>query len=169
MADFCRQVACRARLRAAVRAGGLKRPAQCGFVLASAIFLLVIMAALGAFIVQVSVASQTAGAQDVQGARAMQAARLGVEAGLYAVQINGNCPETTTLTNIPGLTGFKVTWACAVYPFKEGSADGSNNRTMYQITATACTTSGADCSSVTPAELQSADYTERQLMVLTER
>ena len=143
---------------------------QQGFVLASAIFLLVIMAALAAFIVQVSIASQTASAQDVQGARAYQAARLGIEAGLYSVQIPpGSCPATTTLANIPGLTGFKVTWTCAANGFKDGSADGNNNRTIYEITATACTTSGASCPSTTPAEMQSADYTERQLVVLTER
>ncbi|MDP5240238.1 hypothetical protein Q9Q94_11915 [Uliginosibacterium sp. 31-16] len=151
-------------LRAAMRGGNLKMPAQRGFVLASAIFLLVIMAALGAFIVQVSVASQTASAQDVQGARAMQAARLGVEAGLYAVQINGNCPGGT-LANVPGLTGFKVSWACADNLFVENG----ETRHLWQITATACTTNGAICPSATLAELQSADYTERQLVVVTER
>lgn len=132
--------------------------------LASAIFLLVIMAALAAFIVQVSVASQTASAQDVQGARAYQAARLGIEAGLYAVQVTGNCPGAT-LSNVSGLNGFKVTWACSSYAFTESAV----NRTIWQITATACTTSGASCPSATPAELQSADYTERQLVVVTEK
>lgn len=131
--------------------------------LASAIFLLVIMAALAAFIVQVSVASQTASAQDIQGARAMQAARLGIEAGLYAVQINGNCPGGT-LTSIPGLNGFTVTWACNG---PTNFTENADNKTIWQITSTACST--AVCPSTTTAELQSADYVERQLVVVTER
>jgi len=136
-----------------------------GFVLASAIFLLVIMAALAAFIVQVTVASNVASGQDVQGARAYQAARVGIEAGLYSVQRSSVCPATTTLTGIQGLNGFKVTWTCAANEFVENTV----TKTIWQITATACTTSGAQCPSATPSELQSADYVERQLMVLTER
>jgi MSHA biogenesis protein MshP len=167
--DFYEQSARRGLLAEAVRAGCLKRSDQCGFVLASAIFLLVIMAALAAFMVQVTIASQTSSGQDVQGARAYQAARLGIEAGLYAVQVNGNCPGGT-LSGVAGLNGFKVTWACALpnppLPFTES---GVNNRRIWQITSTACTTAGATCPSSTDAEMQSADYTERQLVVVTER
>lgn len=137
---------------------------QGGFVLASAIFLLVIMAALAGFIVQVTVASQTAAAQDIQGARALQAARAGIEASMYAVQVNSNCPGGT-LTNVPGLNGFTVTWACTAFGFTEGA----QAKNIWQITATACTTAGASCPSATLAELQSADYTERQLVVVTEK
>lgn len=138
---------------------------QRGFVLASAVFLLVVMAALAAFIVQVSVASNTAGAQDIQGARAYQAARVGLEAGLFSVRDSGACPATTTLSNIPGLNGFKVTWTCAANAFVESTV----SKTIWQITATACTTSGAQCPSATVAEVQSADYVERQLTVVTEK
>jgi len=139
---------------------------QHGFVLASAIFLLVIMAALAAFMVQVTVASQTASAQDIQGARAYQAARIGIEAGLYAVHVTGNCPVVSqTQTNIPGLAGFTVTWACTSYPFTESAVD----KTIWQITSTACTTSGAGCPSATAAEVAGPDYVERQLVVVTEK
>lgn len=139
-------------------------PRQTGFVLASAIFLLVVMAALAAFIVQVSVASQTAAAQDIQSARAMQAARLGIERGVYAVQQEGACPGGT-LSNPAGLTGFKVSWSCSPYAFTESAV----NKTIWQITATACTTNGASCPSTDASELRSADYTERQLVVVTEQ
>ncbi|WP_018609065.1 pilus assembly PilX family protein [Uliginosibacterium gangwonense] len=139
-----------------------RREAQRGFVLASAIFLLVIMAALAAFIVQVSVAGSTTSAQDIQGARAYQAARVGVEAGLFAVHQNGNCPGAT-MANIPGLNGFKVTWVCSATAFNDGA-----DHNVWQITATACTTSGTQCPSTNTTELQSTDYIERQLVVLTE-
>ena len=124
-----------------------------GFVLPTAIFLLVVMAALGAFMVQLTSASHAASAQDVQGARALQAARLGIEAGIYAVQRNGNCPGAT-MNNIPGLNGFTVVWACSPTSFNENGVD----KTLWQITSTA--SYGA---------VTSADYVERQLMATTEK
>jgi MSHA biogenesis protein MshP len=136
-----------------------------GFVLPAAIFLLVIMAGLSLFLVQVTTASMVDGTQDMQGARASQAARLGIETGLYAVQVNGNCPGGT-LSAIAGLSGFKITWACSVSaPFN----DAGTSHTIYQITSTACTTSGASCPSTTTSELSSSDYVERQLVVVTEK
>jgi MSHA biogenesis protein MshP len=54
-----------------------------GFVLPSAIFLLVILAGLAAFLVNMSSTQHITSAQDVQGARAYQAARAGIEWGLY--------------------------------------------------------------------------------------
>ncbi|PLK48593.1 agglutinin biogenesis protein MshP [Uliginosibacterium sp. TH139] len=147
---------------------GSDRQQPLGFVLPTAIFLIVIMASLAVLVARLGTASLAASGQDVQGARALQAARAGIEAGLYAVQINGNCPGGT-LSGLAGLNGFKVSWACAAYAFKDGSADGSNNRSIWQITATACSTSGTACPSSSTTEQQSADYTERQLVVVTER
>lgn len=141
-----------------MRAGGLGRPAQRGFVLASAIFLLVIMAALAAFMVQVSVSSQTASALDVQGARAYQAARLGIEAGLYAIHVQnkatGDCPAASPLSNVDGLNGFTVNWRCeGPSSFNEG---GVSSR-IWQIKSTA-----------TYGVVSSADYVERELIATTE-
>ena len=58
---------------------------QSGFSLVTAIFLLVILASLGAFIVTISGVQQTSSALDVQGSRAYQAARSGIEWGTYQV------------------------------------------------------------------------------------
>lgn len=135
-----------------------------GFVLPSAIFLLVVMATLAAFLAKVTVATQLGGGQDIQGARAYQAARLGIETGLFAVQRNSNCPGGT-LSGIAGLSGFKVTWSCSATTFNEGGT----SHTIYQITSTACTTGGATCPSATVSEMQNGDYIERQLVVTTER
>lgn len=127
---------------------------QHGFVLASAIFLLVIMAALAAFIVQVSVASQTASAMDVQGARAYQAARLGIEAGLYSVRPAGGgaCPSSP-IVSIPELTGFSVYVSCVATEFTENGTD----KKIWQITSTA-----------SYGVVTSSDYVERQLIATTE-
>ncbi|MCX7156856.1 MAG: pilus assembly PilX N-terminal domain-containing protein [Rhodocyclales bacterium] len=57
-----------------------------GFAIVSAIFILVVLAALGAFIMSISTSQQIGSALDVQGVRAYQAARAGLEWGLYKVQ-----------------------------------------------------------------------------------
>ena len=142
----------------------VRRTASQGFVLPAAIFLLVVMATLSAFLVQVTAASNIDSAADIQGARAYQAARLGIETGLYAVQVSGTC-SGGTLSGVGGLTGFKVTWACSSTAFTEAGTA----RTIYQITSTACSTSGGSCPSATVSEMQSSDYVERQLVVVTER
>ncbi|MCM8580609.1 MAG: hypothetical protein NFV56_14210, partial [Candidatus Accumulibacter sp.] len=53
--------------------------AQGGFALVSAIFLLVVLAALGAFMLTFSNTQQLTSAQDVQGSRAYWAAKGGVQ------------------------------------------------------------------------------------------
>ncbi|MFT3734144.1 MAG: hypothetical protein QM776_03830 [Rhodocyclaceae bacterium] len=135
-----------------------------GFVLPAAIFLLVVLATLGAFLVHITMASNVGAGQDIQGARAVQAARLGVETGLYAVQASGSCAGGT-LSGVSQLNGFKITWACS----STAIVDDGTPRTIYQITSTACTTTGASCPSSTVSELNSSDYVERQLVVVTER
>jgi MSHA biogenesis protein MshP len=57
-----------------------------GFAIVSAIFILVVLAALGAFIVAISGDQQVGAALDVQGVQAYQAARSGIEWGVYRVQ-----------------------------------------------------------------------------------
>ncbi len=85
-----------------------------GFSLVSAIFLLVVLAALGAAIVTVSTVQHQSSALDIQGVRAYQAARAGIEWGLYQQRIVGNCAGSTNIALPAGtsLTGFTVTVAC---------------------------------------------------------
>jgi len=61
---------------------------QSGFLLVTAIFLLVVLAALGAFILTISGTQQTSSALDVQGARAYQAARAGIDWASYQLLIS---------------------------------------------------------------------------------
>lgn len=56
-----------------------------GFSLISAVFLLVVIAALGTFAVTLSTTQQQSAALDIMGSRAYQAARTGVEWGVYQV------------------------------------------------------------------------------------
>lgn len=126
-----------------------------GFVLASAIFLLVVLAAVGVFMLHLSTANQTTNILDLQGARAYQAARAGIERGLYQALQGGTCTASQTMNMTGSLTGFSVTWQCAKTIFRE-NGDGID-RNMYQITSTA-----------TYGVVGNIDYVERQLVVTTE-
>jgi MSHA biogenesis protein MshP len=119
-----------------------------GFVLPSAIFLLVILAGLAAFMVTISQTMSTTSVQDVRGARAYQAARSGVEWGLYQVFDPTNstvvAPGNPSWPNMPNCAAgtfaveeFSVNVACTSYDYYES---GSTRRIrVYQLVATAST------------------------------
>ena len=134
--------------------------AQRGFSIVAAIFLLVILAGLGAAIVTVATTQQRGAVADLQGTRAYLAARAGMEWGMYNVNINPSTglpyvnPATQTLfstsapRSCPGgsgtfnsfampaaattLSGFTVTVQC-----KEID-DANGGTTVFQIDAWAC-------------------------------
>jgi MSHA biogenesis protein MshP len=115
--------------------------------LVSAIFLLVIIAALGVFMLSLSTMSQTSSAQDLQGSKAFQAANAGVEWGAFLIMSPENtsysngtpqapyaCTTPLTMTGLDGaLNGFSVTVSCTMITAIEG---GSTLR-VYQITSLA--------------------------------
>ena len=125
---------------------------QLGFSLISAIFLLVVIAALGTFAVTLSTTQQQSAALDVLGARAYQASKAGIEWGAYQVLRNGGCPASpTVLAALPNtLASFRVQVDCSSAAVSEVSA----TITIYQLTSTA--TQGA---------VATPDYVERQMSV----
>ncbi len=135
-----------------------KQNIQRGFSLVSAIFLLVVIAALGTFAVTLSTTQQQSAALDVQGARAYQAARAGIEWGAYQVLTPGAIacgtlaapqPNNVTLTGTT-LQNFTVTVNCGSAAASEASA----TITLFQLTSTATQGTAA-----TPS------YVERQMSV----
>jgi MSHA biogenesis protein MshP len=104
--------------------------AQTGFAAIAAIFLVLILAALGAFMVGFSNTQQLNSAQDVQGSRAYWSARAGLEWGLASVNSTSACPAaSTTLT----IEGFTVVVACSVQSYVEGIATPQ----VFRITSVA--------------------------------
>lgn len=101
-----------------------------GFALPSAIFLLVILSLLGAFMLTLSNSMQISSAQDVQGARAFRAARAGIEWGAAKIQSTPGCPAASTDLAIDG---FAVTVTCASNTYDEGGA----TKTIHWLGATA--------------------------------
>ena len=151
-----------------------------GFAIVSAIFILVVLTALGAFILSISTSQHVGSALDVQGVRAYQAARAGIEWGLYQVESTGAynfsygspptsvgaadpnlraCPASPSSFVPPAstLAGFTVTVTCAA------ASDASGGPTIYSLTATACNepAAGACPNTGSPGSY----YVERQLAV----
>jgi MSHA biogenesis protein MshP len=124
---------------------------QTGFAAIAAIFLVVILAALGGFMVTFSNTQQLTSAQDVQGTRAYWAARAGLEWGVGSVVACANiattCPRTTS-TPVPSCPaspttlsttfdgGFSVTVSCSRADYLEAPpAPGNANLYIYQFTS----------------------------------
>jgi MSHA biogenesis protein MshP len=129
-----------------------------GMGLVTAIFLLVVLAGLGVAMVTIFTSQQASSTLDVQGARAYQAARAGVEWGLFQQLQKGSCNPAATSFPLPAgssLDGFVVTVTCTEI--------GAEPLTRRVIVATACSLQPADGSC--PAASNSPDYVQRRIEV----
>lgn len=96
-------------IRHAISAGDRQR----GFSLVGAIFVLVVLGALGAFIVTIGMQQRTTVSYAVQGSRAYYAASTGIEWGVHEAISDGACPASATFApGGAGLDGFAVTVTC---------------------------------------------------------
>ncbi len=135
---------------------------QHGFTMVSAIFLLVVLAALGAFMLTFSSVQHTTAATDLQGSRAYQAARAGIEWAAYQVLDPAGAtvvaPSNPAWPNFPAcpagpfpVAGFAGTnlagFAVAVVCVRSDHTEDGMNIVVYQLTSTA--TGGAGSYAVT--------------------
>lgn len=103
------------------------RVLQTGFAAIAAIFLLVVLAALGAFLVTVSSSQQISSAQDVTGSRAYWAARGGLEWALGSLNaVPTVCPTPPVPFTVDG---FALTLSCTRSPFDEAGV----SRVIYSV------------------------------------
>lgn len=136
-----------------------------GFSLISAIFLLVVIAALGTFAVTLSTTQQQSAALDVLGSRAYQAARAGIEWGAFQITQSGvagsvfatNCQSSTTTSQpvLPAgtqLSVFSVNVTCGATLYVDGVSG-----VVYELTSTA--------SGIEGASPGSPDYVERKIRI----
>jgi len=137
---------------------------QRGFSIVTAIFLIVVLAALGAFAVSMFRVQQTTAAFDELGTRAYQAAQSGIEWGAWQVLRGpGTCAAATGNLALPGsLVLFTVTVNCT----STAHFEAGNAVTIYQLTATACNQPAAGAC---PNPAPGADYVERQVQGAVER
>jgi len=157
----------------------LPRQFQKGFAILSAIVILVVLASLGAYVMTISSAQHIGSALDIEGSRALQAARAGIDWGIAravndptnfgAVVGAKDCKAGTVSVNLTtgaggdfaALSGYTVTVICA----SGGTAytDGANSLYSYALTATACNqpNAGVCPNTATPG----TNYVERRLTV----
>lgn len=129
---------------------------QTGFSIISAIFLLVVLSALAAFIVNISSGQHVSAAADVKGAQAYQAARAGIEWAAYQVLDPNSAATSATPVACPAatafspFTGFSVSVTCV----SSTHAENGNNISVYKFSSAA--TSGT---------AGTIDYVQRQVDV----
>lgn len=125
---------------------------HCGFAIITALFILVVLAMLGAFVVNITGAQHRGMALDVLSVQAQQAARAGVEWGLYKQQRDHSCIASSS----PSLAGTSL--ADYVVTVRCNESDG-----VAHIVATACNQPDAG---VCPNVSSHGDfYVERRLEV----
>lgn len=133
----------------------MKRGAmQRGFAIVAAIFLLLLMAALGALMVTSSSTSNVTSAQDIQGVRAYQAARAGLEWGIYRA-LKPAAPGICDYGNatLPALAEDLAPFVVSVACVSTTATEGVETVILYDISSTA--TLGT--------AVGSANYVERRL------
>jgi MSHA biogenesis protein MshP len=103
-----------------------------GFALVPTLFLIVVVAALSAVALKVGIGQEQTVSMALQQARALAAARAGIDWGAYTA-LNGTCAGTTLNLTEGALAGFTVVVTCTATPY----TDGSNNYQSYSISAAA--------------------------------
>jgi MSHA biogenesis protein MshP len=139
----------------------LRRNAGIGLV--TAIFLVVVLTGLAVAMVGIFASQQATSSLDVQGARAYQAARAGIEWGLYQnMRQGGQCSPSTSfaLPTTGALRGFVVTVTCTSVAAPAG---GAASLARYTLTAIGCNLQPANGSC--PGPSNNNDYVERRITV----
>ena len=113
----------------------MSRPStfQRGFAAVAAVFLVVGLAALGAFMVSFSNTQHLSSAQDLQGSRAYWAARAGLGWGLASLTVDTTaCPSPNPRIFV--LDGFTVEVNCTPSVYSDA---GVNNVVIYRLASRA--------------------------------
>jgi MSHA biogenesis protein MshP len=131
---------------------------QSGFSLVAAIFLLVVLSLLGVYMVTISSVQQQTLSYTFLSARAYQAARSGIEWGIYRALNDGDCssfppasPKIIDFTS-GSLSGFQTTITCNLSNHQEKS----NSFNIYDLTAV---------SKSDTASFGQQDYVSREIKV----
>lgn len=93
---------------------------QSGFSLVPALFLLVVLSALGIVAVRLAGVQHQTVALAMQSSRAYAAARSGADWSAYQALVNGNCAASTLSLTESGLSGFSVETNCSSTTHTEG-------------------------------------------------
>lgn len=132
-----------------------------GFVLPAAIFLLVVLGGLAAWLMQITQATQGQDALASEGERAYRAAEAGLEAGIYAARVGGSCAAQNIAFGA-GLTRFSASVSCTARSADEAGVTIN----FFEITSIACNQPDAGvCPNPTPT---APEYAERRVSASVE-
>ena len=136
---------------------------QGGFAIVSAIFIVVALAALGAFVAVVATTQHVGSALDLNASRAYYAARAGIEWGIAQTGDSAFCAANPSTTIVP-VAGISATVTCVT--LAAGDAVESGLGRIHSIASIACNQpSSGNC----PGLAGAPNYVERRLTVLIER
>lgn len=127
-----------------------------GFAAIAAIFLVVVLAAMGTYMVAFSNTQQITSAQDLQGTRAYWAARAGLEWAVASHMAAGACTAANTVLVIDT---FSVNIGCSMATYNDSSGAGGVVVRLFQFTSTA--TNGASVGGIGFIERSVAGSLER--------
>jgi len=123
---------------------------ESGFTLITAIFLLVVVAGLAVYMTSLRVVQQNTVVYGLQGARATQAARSGIEWGIQQAIVGTSCAASTSFSDA-AFAGFTIEVQCAQTTHIEGAAPGGTIVTYRLLAIARSGTYG------------SLDYVQRQI------
>ena len=138
-----------------------------GFTLVSVVFILVVLAALGAALASISTRQHMGSAAALDSAQALQAARAGLEWAAFQVLRNPAPPAPapacfgSTSFTAAGLQAFTITVSCTRTPGSGALIDGATALAFYTLVANACNAPAAGACPATGTPQQT--YAERQL------
>lgn len=122
-----------------------------GFTLVAAVFILIILGLLSAFIIGISATTRTTATSAIAGANSYFAAYSGLEWGINRTLALVSCPSTTNLSLTQGsLSGYTVNVSCTQESFTE------NPLTITIHTLTSKATTGT---------IGSKDYSSREMKI----
>jgi MSHA biogenesis protein MshP len=149
----------------------LRLSRQAGVGVVTAIFLLVVLAGLGVAMVGIYTSQQASSNLDVMGAQAYQAARAGLEWGIFQTRTGGKCAVTAaspnpfsystnfTMPKETSLSAFTVYVNCTA----QGNPNSDQPLVRYIITAEACNMPDASATATSCPALNKPESVRRKL------
>ncbi|MCW8889177.1 MAG: pilus assembly protein MshP [Sedimenticola sp.] len=104
---------------------------QRGFSLISTLFMVVVLAALGAYMTRLNISQQTTTTMSLQSVRAWYAASSGLDWAVFQINASSSCPTVPSNFTAEGFT-ISLT-GCTAYPITEGAV----SYTLYDLQITA--------------------------------
>lgn len=133
------------------------RTRERGFALATALFIVAVLATVGAALLSMNEFFSKGSSYEILEDEAFFAGRAGLDYGLYMAEKGGVCQSSPQTISLPAMGGgFKATFSCS----QSTQDEAGTIETFITVSATGCNTTGSSCpdSAGVPS---SGDYAQR--------